>query len=135
MLNDNPERAFPWGDEVEWDRANTEAAGVGRVSAVGCFKGGASPYGCEDMSGNILEWTRSLWGEDWNQPDFPYPYVSEDGREELDPLGEPLRVIRGTAFLYPATAARCSLRIGIFSDTYYEEVGFRVSLSPSSSDL
>ena len=67
-------RQYPWGEEYDPDKANTEESGIGTTSAVGCFPGGASPYGVQDMSGNVWEWTRSLWGKDFLKPEYIYPY-------------------------------------------------------------
>ena len=59
------------------ESANAEMA-VGGTSTPGCFDAGRSPYGCEDMAGNVWEWTRSLWGTDSEKPDFGYPYEPGD---------------------------------------------------------
>ena len=55
---------------------------------------GASPYGVEELSGNVLEWTRSLWGE------YPYPSerIARNKREDLQAPAEESRVLRGGAF-------------------------------------
>ena len=71
-------RIYPWGDEFNASKANGRETGLGTTSAVGLFPDGASPCGALDMSGNVWEWTRSLWGEDFGKPAFTYPY--EPGR-------------------------------------------------------
>ena len=70
--NPLPWRDYPWGDFDE-ERANTIEANIGETSAAGCYPLGASPYGCEEMSGNVWEWTRSLWGEDVWKHQYTYP--------------------------------------------------------------
>ncbi|MEW5958348.1 MAG: SUMF1/EgtB/PvdO family nonheme iron enzyme [Chloroflexota bacterium] len=89
---------YPWGDEVDSNRLNYDQTGIQTTSAVGCFPRGASPYGVEEMSGNVWEWTRSLWGKDVYNPDFNYPYDLGDGREDLGTGTSIPRVLRGGAF-------------------------------------
>ena len=66
-------RQYPWGNTPD-PREQLRDTGIRTTSAVGCFPGGASPYGVEELSGNVWEWTRSLWGTDGEKPAFGYPY-------------------------------------------------------------
>lgn len=101
-------RAYPWGNEPDNNRANYGGTGVMTTCAVGCFPEGASPYGIEDMSGNVWEWTRSVWGA------YPYP-TDEAGLEEreyLEVREGVRRVRRGGAFFSSPRSVRCSVRLG-----------------------
>ena len=115
-------RRYPWGGDADPNRANYGDTGIGTTSAVGCFPGGASPYGCLDLAGNVWEWTSSLRRA--------YPYRVDDGREETaspDP-----RVLRGGAFNDDVNLVRCAVRGYYFPtdrDSYY---GFRIVVSPIS---
>ncbi len=51
-------RKYPWGDEQLGRVTNTREAGLGDVTPVSRFEAGRSPYGCYDMAGNVLHWTR-----------------------------------------------------------------------------
>ncbi|HYO16621.1 MAG TPA: SUMF1/EgtB/PvdO family nonheme iron enzyme [Thermoanaerobaculia bacterium] len=125
-------RRYPWGKEANPEKANYSKTGIGEPSAVGCFPGGASPFGCEEMSGNVWEWTRTLWGQDWDRP-IRYPYNSKDGRENLSASGP--RVLRGGTFFDEAARVRCAVRYRL--DPAYRNwtFGFRVVLLPFSSGL
>jgi len=97
---------------------------------VGCFPGGASPYGVEDLSGNVWEWTRSLWGESISKPEFGYPYDPGDGREDLEAGRDILRVLRGGAFDFGAWLVRCAYRGGFHPRGRRWGSGFRLVASP-----
>jgi formylglycine-generating enzyme required for sulfatase activity len=125
-------RIYPWGQEADPNRANYSGTGIGATSAVGCFPGGASPYGALDMGGNVWEWTRSLWGSDWDEPDFKYPYDPGDGREDESVGDRVLRVVRGGAFLGRAVGVRGACRDRLRPDLWHGNLGFRVVVSPSS---
>jgi formylglycine-generating enzyme required for sulfatase activity len=105
-------RIYPWGEEADPDRGNYADVGIGATSAVGCFPGGASPYGALDMAGNAWEWCQSLYK--------PYPYRADDGREDLRGSGD--RVVRGGAFDNPAIDVRSAIRIRLRPDFWYRDL-------------
>ena len=75
---------FPWGNTWQDSVANTKESGHGQILPCGMMgEAGNSPYGCQDMAGNIWEWTLSA------------PFDVDDTdllREELP------RIIRGGDF-------------------------------------
>jgi len=129
--NPEPRRVYPWGDGADPNRANYRDTGVGATSAVGCFPGGVSLYGVEDLSGNVWEWTRSLWGKNWERSDFGYPYDPGDGREDLEAGREVRRVVRGGSFNnYPRRGVRCACRSRIDPAALHGSLGFRPVAAP-----
>ena len=128
-------RIYPWGDELDPNRANYDDTGIGTTSAVGCFPSGASPYSVEEMSGNVWEWTRSLWGKDWIKSEFTYPYRPHDGRENIQASDDYLRVLRGGSFNFSDNYVRAALRYGFVPYFRIDRIGFRVVLLPHPSDL
>jgi formylglycine-generating enzyme required for sulfatase activity len=117
-------RKYPWGDTFDPNKANTEETDLGTTTAVGAFPLGLSPYGCLDMSGNVWEWTRTLWDDR-----FGYPYKLNDGREDLQQKNR-RRVVRGGSFLYHHGNARCASRGRDFPFYLDRNRGFRVVVSP-----
>ncbi len=124
-------RRYPWGNDPAPNRANYDESGIGTTSAVGCFPGGKSPYGVEEMSGNVWEWTRSLWekrGKGEEKPDFGYPYDPADRkRENLKAGPDVLRVLRGGSFHDDQRNVRCAYRLRYHPplDLWYD-LGFRL---------
>lgn len=68
-------RVYPWGDDFDKDKCNSEESGIHGTTPVGRYSPeGDSPYGCVDMAGNVWEWTASdcdknnkvLRGGSWN---------------------------------------------------------------------
>ena len=103
MNNPLPQRRYPWGDDAEAGHTNSKEAGIGKTSALGLFPQDKSPYGCQEMSGNVWEWTRSLWK--------PYPYQLDGEREKLAiPISKD-RVFRsGTSFYHSTMGVGCPSR-------------------------
>ncbi len=54
-------RTYPWGTEFVAENGNFYESGFRGTTAVGSFPGGASPYGAEDMAGNVREWTADFF--------------------------------------------------------------------------
>jgi len=77
-------RDFPWGDGFDCDLANHSGC-VGDTAPVNQYDKGQSVYGVYGMSGNVWEWTSSLYKL--------YPYTPTDGREDPEVSGN--RVVRG----------------------------------------
>jgi len=126
------DRIYPWGSEFDPDKANTDESRIRGTSAVGCFPAGASPEGLLDLSGNIFEWTHSLWGNDFNKPEFTYPYSQRlRERENLNAGRDLLRVLRGGSWISSQVNARCAHRRKSNPDNGNNVRGFRISLYAS----
>ena len=123
ILNPMPKRNYPWGDSYNENFVNCKKSQISSTSTVGCFSGGISPYGCEELSGNVLEWTLSIAKE--------YPYKSDDGRENINKVEELTRMIlRGGSFWNDENNLRCITRNSLYPDYADRNIGFRILFSP-----
>jgi formylglycine-generating enzyme required for sulfatase activity len=93
-------RRYPWGETWDTSRARTwETTAVGdRLEDVDARPSGASPYGAEQMVGLLEEWCA-----DWYDA-YPGSTYSSLG------YGERYRVLRGGAWIFTQTHARCAYR-------------------------
>ncbi|MEW6745751.1 MAG: SUMF1/EgtB/PvdO family nonheme iron enzyme [Planctomycetota bacterium] len=102
---------FPWGPDFLIGRCNSREAGHDGTVPVGTYPQGASPTGCEDMAGNVAEWT-----------------TTTDKGEAIDKLTNPLTsvVIRGGSFRRSADNVSTRFRwIAPGLRTRDETIGFR----------
>ncbi|MCK4814726.1 SUMF1/EgtB/PvdO family nonheme iron enzyme, partial [bacterium] len=83
-------RTYPWGDEFDKEKCNTDESGIGKTTRVTRYPNGISPDGCYDMAGNVWEWTTSPEGElcvlrsgSW---DSPHDFARCANRFRLTPL-------------------------------------------------
>jgi formylglycine-generating enzyme required for sulfatase activity len=126
-------RRYPWGDEWDPKRCNTEESGIKRTTPVGTYSpashpelvaGGDSPCGAADMAGNVFEWCQSAYR--------PYPYDPDDGREDLGGGDEVIRVLRGGSWYTDRKWARCAYRDGDIPRHWLDIGGFRCCCATSS---
>lgn len=100
-------RIYPWGDEqpapslasYDWDGKRLWQ-GYGTLSPVGSYEAGRSPYGIEDLAGNVTEWT----GSDYDKSS---------------------KVVRGGSWLVDARTLRASHRHGVLPLYRLNVIGFR----------
>lgn len=113
-------RSFPYGKKFDASRCNTFESHIRRTTPVGIFDN-ATPEGAFDLSGNAYTWTSSIYDQD----KFPYPYRSDDGREDVLATGV-RRVLHGGSWAYGHFYARAVSRaINHPADRDYN-FGFRV---------
>ena len=104
--NPLPKRAYPWGDTFDSNLANTSETKLGSTSALGCFPRGASPYGLQDLSGNVWEWQADWYDKDQDS-----------------------KVLRGGSWSSYQGNAGCSDRNGNDPGDGSDLIGFRIALS------
>jgi len=103
---------FPWRDESIND-------GYAQTSPIGTYPKGASPFGIEDMAGNVWEWCI----------DF---FENYKGTERLNPVGPSTgtrRIYRGGSWKSRASSLRSSTRNFNTPDYSSNDVGFRIACS------
>jgi eukaryotic-like serine/threonine-protein kinase len=114
-------RIYPWGNDWDPRKVNSEEGGLGRTADVGSYPDGASPYGALDMAGNVWEWVA-----DW----FVRPYPS--GRQ-VNPTGPAKggdKVLRGGYWGDLQFNVRTTARFGDDPIAHGNAIGFRPVVSP-----
>lgn len=130
---------FPWGNSFDGSRLNICDSnceydwrdsslndGYAQPSPVGSYPSGASWVGALDMSGNVWEWTSTIY---WD-----YPYHADDGRENWNDHNK--RVLRGSSWNWIASDATTTARddyAGDFSSSDW--YGFRCVRDYRHEDL
>jgi formylglycine-generating enzyme required for sulfatase activity len=118
-------------EAVAWHRGNsgnsTRPVGLRMPNKLGLF----------DMSGNVFEWVRDVYGEGaYGRHNLHNPIV-ETGMGPahdrylsiIEPYigGDKFRVIRGGSWRHPSTAARCSNRYFMAAGSRQNYLGFRIA--------
>lgn len=118
-------RLYPFGNDLDREAVHaSESQPPGGPAPVGCYPRGESPWGLEDMVGNTYAWTSSRWGATAEAPAFAYPYVTDDGREDL--VSEDYRVVRGGAWSFPLRNVRCAYRGKDRPGDAFDNLGIRL---------
>jgi gamma-glutamyl hercynylcysteine S-oxide synthase len=125
----NHSNIYPWGDTWNgdycncWDDHNSAGGGYAKnqTAPVGSYSSWASPYGCQDMAGNVGEWCR-----DW----YRVNYYSQTPAN--DPQGPPngdydCRVVRGGTWADSSQSCRCAYRNYYSPSDSWLNLGFRLA--------
>lgn len=113
-------RRYAWGNEPpDGERANFDGNHNG-TTPVGCFPQGATPdIGLDDMSGNVWEWTRTVFQS--------YPYDAHDGREDTSNPSEKTFCLRGGSWFTRSVFLRASARDLNSPVVCVNNLGFRLA--------
>jgi formylglycine-generating enzyme required for sulfatase activity len=119
--------AYPWGDGVGVNNANCAGCGSQwdnkQAAPVGQFQ--ANSFGLYDMSGNVWEWTCSVWRDQY------------EGQEQqcASMNNFDARAVRGGSWGYGPKYIRSTVRGEFEPDIRYNGFGFRVMCSSSVTPI
>jgi formylglycine-generating enzyme required for sulfatase activity len=114
---------YPWGNTWDAEKCNNyddhNSAGGGyqrnQTSPVGSYPSGVSPYGCQDVAGNVWEWCQD-WSRSYPGSTSPFDYT------------DTYRVLRGGGWGgYDDNYSRCAYRSYGNPIDYGSNVGFRMA--------
>jgi ergothioneine biosynthesis protein EgtB len=110
--------AFPWGNtEPDSGKANLFENGHWSVAPIGAFPEGANSYGCQQMVGDVWEWTTSDY--------VPYPGFKSEFDEYNDKWFVNQKVLRGGSFATPQLHIRSTYRNFFHAHERWMISGFR----------
>ncbi len=111
-------RNFPWGDSPpDEQRANLFENGLWNVAPIGAYPEGQSAFGCQQMIGDVWEWTTSDYA--------PYPGFKSDFDEYNDKWFVGQKVLRGGSFATPQIHIRSTYRNFFYPHERWMIAGFR----------
>jgi ergothioneine biosynthesis protein EgtB len=109
---------FPWGNEaVDPSKANLFENGLWSVAPIGAYPAGQNSYGCQQMIGDVWEWTTSDY--------VPYPGFKSEFDEYNDKWFVNQKVLRGGSFATPQLHIRSTYRNFFHAHERWMVSGFR----------
>ncbi|MCC6455092.1 MAG: SUMF1/EgtB/PvdO family nonheme iron enzyme [Caldilineaceae bacterium] len=95
---------YPWGDDFDGERLNWFGHMLMAPVPIGAFPNSSSPFGAEEMVGNLWEWTRSLYQ--------PYAAEKPDGADFAHAVAPDVDLaLRGGAYYSARNRCRCATRL------------------------
>lgn len=114
----NRKQAFPWGDDSpDTDNSNMHENGLWSVAPVGAYPDGANAFGCQQLIGDVWEWTTSDY--------VPYPGFKSEFDEYNDKWFVNQKVLRGGSFATPQLHIRSTYRNFFHAHERWMTSGFR----------
>ena len=116
--NNQTKTIFPWGNEPPNEKiTNLLESHLWGCSEIGLYPNGASNYGCQQMIGDVWEWTSSEFNG--------YPGFQSGFDEYNDKWFTNQKVLRGGSFATPSMSIRGSYRNFFRLDDRWIFSGFR----------
>lgn len=114
-------REYPWGNTWDASKTNTSESQLKKLTPVGSFPDGISPFGCYDMAGNAYDWCSDWFHIDtYKYSPMENPMGAVDGRR---------KVIRGGSWQPRGEfAARCANRAAHEPISGSHNIGFRIAI-------
>ena len=110
--------AFPWGNEQpDESRANLFENGIWAPAPVGAFPEGQNGHGCQQLIGDVWEWTTSDY--------VPYPGFKSEFDEYNDKWFVNQKVLRGGSYATPQVHIRSTYRNFFHAHERWMVSGFR----------
>ena len=114
-------RLYPWGSALPTlDHANHQNSSAenydGGLRNVGTHPAGRSPYGVDDLAGNVSEWVADWFAEDYSQNEARNPKGPETGKGHR---------VRGSGRFDPAERLVVTKRYHANAEHRGEDLGFR----------
>lgn len=127
---DDDRRPYPWGGQTPTPEHAVFGQAYNATAPTDGRPRGASPYGAEDLLGNLREWTATTLR--------PYPYRQDDGREPFTGAAGESVVVRGASHDDPVdmlsvTRRRAYDRRGAAAGHHH--VGFRCATSEDLGEV
>ena len=118
------QRKYPWGNTIDHSYATyVKDASFVTATAAGVSAKGASPYGAQDMAGNVMEWC-----SDWYSRDY---YANSPSKNPQGPTAGAYKVVRGGTFFEEAFELRSYRRTSAWpSFQSHRMTGFRAVREP-----
>jgi iron(II)-dependent oxidoreductase len=120
------ERKYPWGDKFFEEFCNTYGNGINGPTPVGLYLEGASPYNCMDMAGNVWEWCRDWFDENY--------YFNSPKKNPQGPETGKYKVRRGGSWLDSCGLAQCTWREYELPGAVWLNYGFRTVFEPERKE-
>ena len=116
-------RRYPWGNEAPTPERACFGLPLdsGSTMPVGGRPAGKSPFGCQDMAGNVWEWCRDAWRVGYGNR----MTKDIDPCHQGDLRGAP-RLLRGGSWFLSPWFLRCALRGRAHPEARAQHLGFRV---------
>ena len=116
--NSSERRDFPWNDDsINESKANLFENGLWAPAPIGSFPAGENAYGCQQLIGDVWEWTTSDY--------VPYPGFKSEFDEYNDKWFVNQKVLRGGSFATPQIHIRSTYRNFFHAHERWMTAGFR----------